>query len=83
MNKTNELITKMALEGSSAKDIAKATGLNPGAVYTRLSRLGLRLKKGTKCRDAAEYSRIHGIDETLAKFNISREVLHMARSKYL
>ena len=82
MREINAIITQMAQEGMKAKDIAKATGLSPNATYTRLSRLGLCLKKGTKCKDAAAYSREHGIEAALEKFNISREVLHMARSKY-
>lgn len=44
----------MAQEGHRAKDIAQATGLTPNAVHTRLSRLGVHLKKRTKCREVAE-----------------------------
>ena len=82
MPTVNEIIIKMVQEGMRAKDIANATGLSHSAVYTRLSRLGLCLKKGTKCKDAAAYSREYGIEATLQMFNINREVLHMARNKY-
>ena len=78
----NETITQMAQEGHCAKEIAQATGMNPGAIHTRLHRLGIRLGRGSVCREAAAYSRAHGIEETIIKFNIRRETLHMARSKY-
>ena len=82
MQDINEIITQMAQEGYSAKEIAKAVDMNPGNVHTRLHRLGIRLGRGSVCREAAAYSRAHGIEETIIKFNIRRETLHMARSKY-
>ena len=63
---TNETIKQMVQEGHSAKEIAQAVGMTPGAIHTRLHRLGIRLGKGTLCREAAEYSRAHGIEETLS-----------------
>lgn len=82
MSDTNETITQMAQDGHSAKEIAQAVGMTPGAIHTRLHRLGIRLGRGTICREAAEYSRAHGIEETLTKFGIRRETLYMARCKY-
>lgn len=78
-----EIITQMAQDGFKAKDIAKVTGLTPNAVHTRLSRLGLHLKKGTKCREVAEYSAKHGVDAACEKFGVNKNFIYQMRSKYL
>ena len=73
----------MAEDGYKAKDIAKATGISPNAVHTRLSRLGVHLKKGTKCREVAAYSVEHGVDAACEKFGVKKNFIYQMRSKYL
>ena len=72
----------MAQDGYKAKDIAKATGISPNAVHTRLSRLGLRLKRGTKCREVAAYSVEHGVDAACEKFGVTKNYVYTMRNKY-
>ena len=82
IDKKIKKITKMAMRGKSAKEIANAVGLSAGAIYTRLSRLGVKIKKD-RCKSAVIYSIKHGCKATAEKYKMNIEAVHQYRNKYL
>ena len=75
-------VKRLFLEGEKVHEIAQQFGASKAAVYMALYRSGVRVGRGDVCRQAAEYSRIHGVQEAALKFGMKREAVYNYRRKY-
>lgn len=70
------------LEGAKIHEIAQKFGTSKAAVYMALYREGVRVSRGSKCREAASYSKTHTVRETSEKFEIKKEAIYHYRRVY-
>ena len=75
-------VVKLFNEGKKIHELAEMFRTTKGAVYMALYREGVRVSRGSKCREAAIYSKTHTVRETSEKFGMKREAVYNYRRKY-
>lgn len=69
--------------GLKVHELAQKHTTTKGNIYMILYREGIRLGRGSICKEAAEYSEAHGVQEAADKFGMKREAIYSYRMKYL
>ena len=77
-----DAVVKLFNEGKKIHELAEMFNTTKGAVYMALYRSGVHVGRGDTCRQAAEYSRIHGVQEAALKFGMKKEAVYNYRRKY-
>ena len=77
-----KVVKTLFLEGAKIHEIAQKFGASKAAVYMALYREGIRVSRGSKCREAAIYSKTHGVREASEKFGMKKEAIYNYRRLY-
>ncbi len=77
-----KVVKALFLEGVKIHEIAQNFVASKAAVYMALYREGVRVSRGSKCREAAIYSKTHGVLAASEKFRIKKEAIYHYRRVY-
>ena len=80
--KHQEQVLALFSEGKKTHEIAQALQISKGSVYMIIYRSGLKVGKGEKCKQAAIYSKTHGVLAASEKFGIKKEAIYHYRRVY-